>query len=322
MTWDAYNAVTYATNAVPDAQIVYITNMGDAKAVVLNSLREAALAGDDPRLGIAEYSAPKGTHPNDPAGWAMANPQLGRRMDPSVIAGAAARVSKPGADPAELAGFLTEVMCIAVDQLDPAIDPSAWTACLAAGALDLENRAAIAACVDVAPDLQHATLGVAQVIDGRRVRVETVKEWTGPGTLAMLRADLPGWVQLVRPRAFGWFPGGPAATLDAELRDRRKDGRHAWPPRGVAVAGIKAETPAVCMGFSALVSAGDVAHSGQAMLTAQVDGAEKLPVGDRWVITRRGGGHVDAVYAVAGAAHLARTLPEPLPPLAVVTVNR
>jgi hypothetical protein len=308
-TWEAYHASMYAMNAVADAQAVYITNQGDSRSVVLNALREAAIAGVDPRLGILEWSAPPGTHPSDPTGWAAANPQLRRRMDPDVLAGPAARVAKPGADPEELAGFLTEALCMAVDQLDPAIDAIAWAACLDRAPLDVDDRAGLAACVDVAPSLQHATLAAAQVLEDGRTRVETIAAWDGPDTLARLRAELPAWIARVRPRSFGWYPGGPAATLDADLRDRRKAGRYSWPPRGVTVAEIKADAPAVCMGFSALVGQHQIAQSGQDLLTAQVEHAEKLHAGDRWIFTRRGVGHVDAVYAAAGAVQLARTLP-------------
>jgi len=317
--WEAYNAAKYAMNARPYAQAVYITNQGDARSVVLNSLRTAAIAGTDPRLGLLEWSAPPGTHPMDETGWAAANPQLGRfrrgvpTMDLDSIRGDALKVSKPGADPAELAGFLTEALCMAVDQLDPAIDPAAWKACEDAGPIDLTRRNAVAVCIDVAPNLQHATLAAAQVQQDGRVRVETVAAWDGPDTLAKLRAELPAWVLKVRPKSLGWYPGGPAATLDADLRDRSKAGRFSWPPRGVTVAEIKADTPAVCMGFSALVDQTQIAQSGQDLLTTQVEQAEKLTTGDRWVFTRRGTGQVDAVYSAAGAAHLARTLPTTRP---------
>jgi hypothetical protein len=319
-TWDAYNAVTYATNAVPDAQIVYLTNQGDASSVVLNSLRTAALAGDDPRLGIAEWSAPKGTHPNDPAGWAMANPQLRRRMDPSVIAGAAARVSKPGADPAELAGFLTEVLCIAVEQLDPAIDAAAWADCLDVGDLSaVRDRVALVA--DAAPDLQHVALYAAAVLPDGRARVDAVAAWAGPGAVDEALRDIPAKVREVKPKAFGWLPVGPSAALAAGLADRTKQGRGGWPPPGVKVEEIRGEVAAVCMGFAAAVSARQIAQSGDPLLTTQLEAAERLQRGDVWVFSRQAG-HVNAVYAAAGAVHLARTLPEAKPPLVVLTARR
>jgi hypothetical protein len=329
-TWEAYNAAYNAMNLRPKAQVVYITNQGDARSVVLNSLRKDALeavmeilawnergepipAYLERPVGIFEWSAPPGSHPTDPAGHAAANPQYGRRMDPNVIQSAARRVSKPGADPEELAGFLTEILCMAVPSLDPAISPAGWQIGRQPGPIDLAERGRLAACVDVAPDQQHATLAVAVVLelDATPTRVEAVASWDGPDAMARCLADLPAWIARVRPRAFGWFPGGPAATLDATLRDRRKQGGRAWPPRGVTVTDIKADTPAVCMSFAERVTAGAVLHSGQDLLDTQAEQAEKLWTGDRWVFARGGAGHVDAVYAAAGAVHLARTLPKP-----------
>ena len=313
-TWDAYLSAYNAMNARPKAQVVYITNQGDTRSVVLNSLRRDALDeidGVHRPVGLFEWSAPPGTHPADPAGHAAANPQYGRRMDPDVITAAARRVSKPGADPQELNGFLTEILCMHVDQLDPAVDPNAWQAGKQPGAVSLEQRSRLAACVDVAPDQQHATLAVAAMQPDAKVRAEVVTAWDGPDAMARCLAELPAWIARVRPKMLAWFPAGPAATLDATLRDRRKQGVRGWPPRAVTVAELKADTPAVVMGFAVQVAAGSIVHSGQALLDKQVLMAEKLWTGDRWIFTRRGAGHVDAAYAVAGAVHLVRTMPAP-----------
>jgi hypothetical protein len=316
--WTAYLALQPAMNARPRAQAIYITNMGDARSVVLNSLRSDALDaiadGNVQRpVGLFEWSAPPGTHPMDPAGHAAANPQYGGRMDRDVIVQAARRVAKPGADLEELNGFLTEILCMGVDQLDPAIDAAGWATGRQPAAIDVDQRLRLAAVVDVSPDQQHVSLVVATLLDDGRVRGEAVKDWTGPQAMTAVLAELPVWVARVRPRVLGWFPTGPAATLDASLRDRRKTGRgRAWPPRGVRVLELgTTDTPAVVMGFAALVAAGHVLHSGQALLDDQIRAAEKLWTGDRWVMTRRGAGHVDAVYALAGAVHIARTMPRP-----------
>jgi hypothetical protein len=79
----------------------------------------------------------------------------------------------------------------------------------------------------------------------------------------------------------------------------------------VTVEDIRGEMSAACMGLGKEIDAATLVHSGQAMLDAQVEGAEKKPRGDAWVITRAEG-NVDAVYAVAGAVHLARTMPAPI----------
>lgn len=321
-TWDAYRAAYNAMNAIADGQAVFISNQGDAGSVVLNELRAAALeyidtgVGDE-RLGLLEWSAPDGSDPLDPHAWAAANPRLGRGMDYDVILGAAQTAARADASPEQLAGFLTEVLCMAVPTLDPAITAQAWNA--SKEPLQMTEvtgvRTRLAGCVDVSPDLARATLAVA-IIDGdARVRVETVRSWTTTerlSALAAMRADLPVLVRQLRIRKLGWFPGGPAAAVDADLRDRRgKDpGRYVWPPRGVSVAELSgADTAAVCMGFSAAVDSDQMRHSGQADLDAQALGASRVRTGDRWVFGRRGAGYVDALYAAAGAAHLARTMP-------------
>jgi hypothetical protein len=198
---------------------------------------------------------------------------------------------------------------MAVDQLDPAIDPAGWTDCRVPAPLDPDSRPAL--CYDISPDQLHVSLAAATEVDGGKVRGEIVAAWEGPQAVAESLRALPQLVAAIRPRTFGWFPNGPAAAANAALRDRRKDGRHGWPPRGVAVAEIKADTPAVVMGFAQLVTARAFLHSGQGLLDAQAGASEKAWTGDRWVIVRRGAGHVDGVYAVAGAAHLARTMPRP-----------
>ena len=62
------------------------------------------------------------------------------------------------------------------------------------------------------------------------------------------------------------------------------------------------------MGFAEQVRSHSIAHSGDPLLDAHVQAAEKLHQGDGWRFTRRGAAYVDAVYAAAGAVHLARTL--------------
>lgn len=312
-TWDAYNAAIYAMSAQPHGQAFLISNQGDHRSVVLRELRRQALdyieTGDgDPRLGIMEWSAPEKSDPMDPHAWAAANPQLGRRIDHDTIHGAALKATKPGADPELLTGFLTEILCMDVPALTPAIDPQAWAACEQVGELS-EARGRLAAMIDMSPDGQHATLAAAAVMPDGRIRVETVKAWSGPDTAAQVERELPGWVARVRPLVFGWMPTGPAATIAAVLADRRKKGVRGWPPAGVTVDEIRAETAAVCMGLGALVDAGGLVHSGQELLDTQVQHAEKLERGAVWVFGRGGETHVDALYAAAGAVHLARTLP-------------
>lgn len=313
--WTAWNAATPATNAVRNAQIWAISNQGDDRSVVLDSLRSSALeridtddaTGGD-RLGLFEWSAPDGSRPTDLAALAQANPNLGHRLDVEGLLGDARRAEANGGE--ELAGFLTEILCMRVPMLDPAIDGTAWAACLNVGVLD-QARGRVALCVDVSIDQQHASLVAAAVLAGK-VRVEVVAAWSGPGCTAAMRRELPGLVRKIRPRKIGWFPKGPAAAIAAEMAEKKTGDRDtAWPPRGVEVTEIGSDVPAVCMGFAELVKSQEVVHSDDPLLNAQVTGAEKLHQGDAWRFTRRGAGHCDATYGAAGAVHIARTMPPP-----------
>jgi hypothetical protein len=308
-SYEAHDAAVPATNAVRDAQVWGLSNAGSEKSVVLNDMRDDALTfietgKGDPRLGIFEYSAPKGSSPLDLGALARANPNLGRRIDPDALLGDAATAMEKGGE--KLAGFKTENMCMWVPRLDPAVDieqwrrPAAEGGCLSPGSLD-SLRARLAWVFDVSLDGQHATLYAAARLDENRVRVDPVKAWD---SVAAMRRELPALVKRNKPRAVGWFQNGPAAAVGASLAEQP-----GWPPSGVSFEALGADTPAVCMGFAELVDAGDVLQSGDPLAEAQIEQVERKWTGDRWVFVRRGAGHCDATYAVAGAVHLARTLP-------------
>lgn len=316
-TWDAWNASVNATNAVPDAQVFAISNQGDHQAVVLDALRAPALRhlerGDgDERLGIFEWSSPDGADPTDLEALAQANPQLGRRTDPDALVAAGRRAMEAGGE--ELAGFRTEVMCQRERLLNPAIDPTCWAKAGTDQPIDLaEHRERVALCVDVALDGSHASLVAAAVVDGK-VHAEVVEAWDGFGCTKLLRAELPAVVRRVKPRALGWFPGGPAAAVAADLAARPRG----WPPRGTELVDIRGDVTAVCMGLDEQVKAGEIVHPNDPMLTAHVAAAQRLHRGDAWVFRRGATGPIDGAYGLAGAVHLARTLPPPRPPLVVV----
>jgi hypothetical protein len=331
--YSAWLASVNAGNAQRNFQVWAITNAGTDRSVVLNDLHDAcevflawvnevgasnvaaaaAAAPGDWRTGMFSWSCADSANPLDPAELARANPNLNnpRSGEPSTetLLGAARIAVAAGGE--ALAGFRTEVMCIRVRAMNLAIDLGAWARCADAGSLDA-FRDRVAACLDVSPDGQRADLVVAVVLPDGRTRVEAVKSWDG---LAAVRAELPAWLGRVRPYTFGWFPGSGAAALAADL-STPKSGRVGWPPRGVrSIAEIKADAPAVCMGFAALVGEQAIAHSEQDALTAQIGNAEKRARGadGLWVFDRiPGSGYVTAVYAAAGAVHLARTMPPPV----------
>lgn len=323
--YSAYDACVPATNAVRHAQIVGISNAGTVRSEVLNDWRAEALTfiktGEgDKRLGLIEYSTPEDANPLDLHALAQANPTLGQPMDPDALLGEAKTAVSRGGK--KLAGFKTEVMCINVPVLDPAVDGETWTTpheqggCLDVGTMD-DLRDRLAGVVDVAPDGLHAALVVAGVMDDGRVRVEVAEAWSGPDALKRMRAELPDLVTRVKPKKLGWFPSGPAAAIGADLTADREDDDPrgpVWPPPNVEIAAIRTDVPGVCMGFASLVSTGDIAQNGDQLLKDHITGAQKLTVGEaQWRFGRKGE-HCNAAYAAAGAVHLARTLPIEKPP--------
>ncbi|MGC4940951.1 hypothetical protein [Kribbella sp. DT2] len=283
--WAAWSALSKTTMARPGSLIVAISNAGDDQSVVLNSLRAAALAGDD-SIALIEWSAPDGCDLDDVEAWKQANPALGHTVDERSIRTALAT------DPP--ATFRTEVLCQRVSSLDSPIDLAAWNDGKdKIGSLNFA-RDRVVACLDVAPDQRHVTLAAAATMPDGRVRAEVVAAWSSPDEA---RKALPALLERVRPRALGWFPGGPGAALAADLRDLKRAHE------------LKAgDVPAVCQGFVEQVSARRLLHPGDPLLTSQAAAAGKLRRGDGFVFSRKDG-HVDAVYAAAGAVHLARTLP-------------
>jgi hypothetical protein len=328
--YSAWAASVNAGNAVLMFQAWALTNAGTDRSVVLNDLHEAAevfiawaleqlaagevlrevLAGapGDYRFGMFSWSCTEDMDPLNVEHLAVANPQLGHRIDPDTLLGAARIAAAAGGD--ALRKFQTEAMCIRVKSENVAFDLSAWGRALDSSTTLDRFRGRLAACLDVSPDGSHATLVAAAIMPDGRVRVEAIQSWE---SLAAVRAALPAWLERVRPYTFGWFPASGAAALTAEL-GQRKQGRVGWPPRGVRVEAIKGETAAVVMGFAALVTEQGVIHAPEELITAHLGNAEpKYLPGALWIIDRRqGAGHVTAAYAAAGAVHLARTIPAPV----------
>lgn len=313
LDWECWTAAVPTTNAVRHAQVWSVSNMGDARAVVLDSRRRMSMTGLDPRMGLFEWSAPEGSDPTDPAAIAQANPNVGRRIDMADLVSAGAVALEEGGE--ELTKHLTEILCIGVRSRHPAVDARAWGDCREP--VDLaEHRSRVACCVDVAMDEQHACLVAAAVLPDGRVAIDVVRAWSGPRCVAEMRRDLAKELRRVRPRTLGWFPGGPAAVVGADLvRAAKLPRRHTQLPARMTVEEITGEASTACMGFAGLVKSRDVCQPDDPMLNAQVLDAEKLMQGDRWRFTRKGVGHCDGAYGSAGAVHLAKLLPPAPPPL-------
>ena len=303
--WAAWSALSKTTMARPDAQIWAMSNAGDDESVVLNQLREAALSGRDPSIGLFEWSGPDGCELDDWDAIRQANPGLGHTVSEAAIRTALVT------DPPNV--FRTEVLCMKVDQLDGAIDYEGWKACADAAGTMNRHKERLAACLDAAPDGQHFTLSVAAKLADGRPRVELVRDWT---STADVRRELAGALAEIKPKAFGWYPGGPCAEIGDAIRPlARKINKHPGDrkpdeiPEDGAITGARVSE--ACMALAAFIRGRSIVHAGQELLDTHLRGSSKLPTGDGWRFTRKGEGHCDAAYSAAGAVSVALTMPEP-----------
>lgn len=325
--WLAWGALSKTTMAQPGALLLPTSNAGDERSVVLNSLRAQAQAGADDAVTLMEWSAPDGCELDDVDAWRQAMPGLGITIEESAVRSALAT------DPPEV--FRTELLCQHVDVMDSAITPEAWATCADPGGTLAGLRDRIVMVLDAAPDGRHVTallaapLGkVASIrgpggagpdlsIPGHQdyVRIEVAGAWDS--TDAAMRA-LPDLVEAIRPRALGWYPLGPGAVLTADL-ERLYDysegsgkRRPRYAPDLMRITG--GDVTASCQGLVDMITTRRLLHPSDPLLNSQAIGAQRKDGADggfRFVRVGAGSAHVDAVYAAAGAVHIARTLPPP-----------
>lgn len=287
--WDGWSALSATTAARPFALTLCTSNAGDDQSVVLNQLREGALSGRDPSLGIFEWSAPDGCALDDLDAICLANPALGYgRLTLAAIQSAAAT------DPPST--FRTERLCQRVDALDNAIDAVAWKD--SRDTAEIQQGARLGVCFDISIDSAHASLVVAEATGDGRFRVAVAKSWRD---VRDVRSDLQGLLDKLNPARLAWFPSGPAAGY-APIFEARG---------ATSLSGLAATE--ACMGLADLVSSRLILHNGDPLLDAQISGVSKLRAGDGWRFMRRGVGHADAAYAAAGAVLMAQQLPPERP---------
>lgn len=113
--------------ASDNPQVIYLSNAGDVESVVLNDLRARQGA---PGLAYMEWSAPAELEAGDRAGWAMANPALGRTIRLEYLEREFANYRDSG----NLAGWETEHLCRWVLSMAPRlVDAMRWQAARGTG---------------------------------------------------------------------------------------------------------------------------------------------------------------------------------------------
>jgi hypothetical protein len=299
--WAAWAALSNTTMAVPNALIVGMSNAGTDDSVVLNELRDLALAGTDPSLGLFEYSAPPECDLEDREGWRQANPSLGHGRLTERALESAMRKS-----PAAI--FRTENLCQRVETLDTAIDSGAWRNSRDPVDVAEYREAPMYGGLDVSRDGARCTLVIGTPVGGGRARVWVAKAWE---SVDLARAQLPDVLAALDLRRLAWNPSGPAAELAPVIRAA---GRRKGSSRGTVLVEVNGVALSeACMGLAGTVRSRGVLHSGDPLLDAQLAGCARLWQGDRFVFTRRGAGHAEAAYALALAVHAILTAPKPRP---------
>lgn len=284
LTMQQVAAILPTLSARPNPQVWYASSAPLEDSEVLRKVMRRGRSGE-PGLGYVEYSAPDDAHSADVAARHAANPSP--RIGQDFLD---AEYRAMGDSPEYRRERLGIVDLSTV--LNPAIDSKAWLAGKQVASMD-DLRDRVACVIEVGMDGQSVSL-VAAARDGEKVRVEPVADWP---TVAAARAELQDLLGRVRPVKLGWYPDGPGATLMASLSALR----------GVTLAPLRAERPAIAMGFAEAVASGQLLHSDDPLLSAQVADAEKKYSGDRWTFQRQGSGQVHVLEAAAGAVHLARS---------------
>ena len=278
-------------------------------------------------LFLAEWSAPEGVALDDPAGWCAAMPGLnvdGVGADGSWLPAPITTEAVLGflaTDPPAV--FRTELLCQRVGTLDTAFDPQDWIRCADPTWSLRGTREAVAVCVDVALDGEHVTACGAARLPGERVGVSVLGAWSGRAAIVSAERALPRILGAIRPIEIGWFPTSPVGSLGPVLRRLRRTTRKVIPTVKEGKIVLDDEHAAArlsatmereaAQGLAELIRSSRLVHAGDPLLSEQTIAAQRVeaPGGESgWRLTRRGGGHVDATYAAAGACHLARAAPE------------
>lgn len=277
-------------------------------------------------LFLAEWSAPEGCALDDPNGWHWAMPGLNVDVigtDGTFLPAPITTEAVQGflvTDPAPV--FRTELLCQRVGTLDTAYDPMDWARC-GDPTLSLRGvREVATVCVDVALDGEHVTACAAAKLPDGKIGVTVIGAWEGWAAVAAAERALPGILGAIRPVEIGWFPTSPVGALGPVLRGLRRTTRRIIPQvkDGKIILDDEHEAARLsaimereaAQGLADLMRASRLVHPDDPLLTSQALAAQRIEAAggeSGWRLTRRGGGHCDAVYAAAGAVHLARSAP-------------
>jgi len=274
---DAWSSMRYSMMAAKNPQVWIYSSAGDQHSVILNKLRERALASattNDP-IGWFEWSAEPDAPillPSGEMNWsafAQANPSLGITIHPDNLK---AVIN----DPPDI--VRTEVLAQWVDTINSAIDAQKWAMCqIDAIPLDPEQPTWLG--LDLSPDRKFGALVAAQRLSGERFYIQLLHTWSNDYSLNDLAVanDIAPYVRKYNTQTVAYSKRTSQAVASrlasAGIQTTDMDG------------GIYAES---CDRWLGAINSHRLQHSGQEDLTQQTLSAAKLPFGDgSWIIGRR-----------------------------------
>lgn len=274
---DAWSSMRYSMMAAKNPQVWIYSSAGDQHSVILNKLRERALASattNDP-IGWFEWSAEPDAPillPSGEMNWsafAQANPSLGITIHPDNLK---AVIN----DPPDI--VRTEVLAQWVDTINSAIDAQKWAMCqIDAIPLDPEQPTWLG--LDLSPDRKFGALVAAQRLPGERFYIQLLHTWSNDYSLNDLAVanDIAPYVRKYNTQTVAYSKRTSQAVASrlssAGIQVTDMDGA------------IYAES---CDRWLGAINSHRLQHSGQEELTQQTLSAAKLPFGDgSWIIGRR-----------------------------------
>jgi len=287
---DAWSSMRYSMMAAKNPQVWIYSSAGDQHSVILNKLRERALASattNDP-IGWFEWSAEPDAPillPSGEINWdafAQANPSLGITIHPDNLK---AVIN----DPPDI--VRTEVLAQWVDTINSAIDAQKWGLCQI-DPIPLDPEAPTWLGLDLSPDRKFGALVATQKLPGERFNLVLLHTWSNDYSLNDLAVanDIAPYVRRYNTQTVAYSKRTAQAVASRLV------------PAGIPITdmdgAIYAES---CDRWLGAINSHRLQHGGQDELTQQTLSAAKLPFGDgSWVIGRRAS-RVAVCAAVASA---------------------
>jgi hypothetical protein len=287
---DAWSSMRYSMMAAKNPQVWIYSSAGDQHSVILNKLRERALASattNDP-IGWFEWSAEPDAPillPSGEINWdafAQANPSLGITIHPDNLK---AVIN----DPPDI--VRTEVLAQWVDTINSAIDAQKWALCQT-DPIPLDPDAPTWLGLDLSPDRKFGALTATQKLSGERFNLVLLHTWSNDYSLNDLAVanDIAPYVRKYNTQTVAYSKRTAQAVASRLV------------PAGIPITdmdgAIYAES---CDRWLGAINSHRLQHGGQDELTQQTLSAAKLPFGDgSWVIGRRAS-RVAVCAAVASA---------------------